>query len=360
MEESKKKKRNKKNKGKNSSVDYPNRSPELSTQAQADVKFASSVSVSESEGDSEKLKVYESKVEGDSSGQAAVEELIKDLRAGIISFTEKEVSLKNEIGILRQEADLFRKNEINWNLKVEQLEGEMSYLSAKEASLDRRLASIESNKESTDFQKTMELMLSRLEEIDSALQRQVKEAEVAKVNHAEENQVLSDKISLLETRLMYLESEAAAYFRPPASESHQSDVAKEMSEMPLETPSSPMIETINITSADSKEIFPGMPQSPDGLKQSPEIEEIFPGALQSSDGLKPSPEIVQIPLNDRGGDHGGQPQFLLTSEVKVTDMKPVPLTDAPLIGAPFRLISFVAKYVSGTDLVQEKPQNSMR
>lgn len=35
----------------------------------------------------------------------------------------------------------------------------------------------------------------------------------------------------------------------------------------------------------------------------------------------------------------------------------VPLSDAPLIGAPFRLISFMAKYVSGADLVK---QNSSR
>lgn len=31
----------------------------------------------------------------------------------------------------------------------------------------------------------------------------------------------------------------------------------------------------------------------------------------------------------------------------------VPISDAPLIGAPFRLISFVAKYVSGADLVNK-------
>ncbi|RWW62214.1 hypothetical protein BHE74_00030674 [Ensete ventricosum] len=35
----------------------------------------------------------------------------------------------------------------------------------------------------------------------------------------------------------------------------------------------------------------------------------------------------------------------------------IPLSDAPLIGAPFRLISFMAKYVSGADLVK---QNSSR
>jgi hypothetical protein len=43
----------------------------------------------------------------------------------------------------------------------------------------------------------------------------------------------------------------------------------------------------------------------------------------------------------------------LEMQAAETDYKSgaVPLTDAPLIGAPFRLISFVAKYVSGGDLV---------
>ena len=32
----------------------------------------------------------------------------------------------------------------------------------------------------------------------------------------------------------------------------------------------------------------------------------------------------------------------------------VPMVDAPLIGAPFRLVSFVARYVSGADLAENK------
>jgi hypothetical protein len=36
----------------------------------------------------------------------------------------------------------------------------------------------------------------------------------------------------------------------------------------------------------------------------------------------------------------------------------VPLSDAPLIGAPFRLFSFVAKYVSGSDLVNQTSSKS--
>ena len=59
-----------------------------------------------------------------------------------------------------------------------------------------------------------------------------------------------------------------------------------------------------------------------------------------------SGEIVQIPLDDNEVPD-------LEMQAAETDDKSgaVPLTDAPLIGAPFRLISFVAKYVSGGDLV---------
>lgn len=63
-------------------------------------------------------------------------------------------------------------------------------------------------------------------------------------------------------------------------------------------------------------------------------------------------EIVQIPLDD--------------NEVQDPDIhdddnnleNDVPITDAPLIGAPFRLISFVAKYVSGADLVEQTSSNT--
>lgn len=60
-----------------------------------------------------------------------------------------------------------------------------------------------------------------------------------------------------------------------------------------------------------------------------------------------SDEIVQIPLDE--------------NERHLTDLEAgnnaeqteVPISDAPLIGAPFRLISFVARYVSGADLVEK-------
>lgn len=60
-----------------------------------------------------------------------------------------------------------------------------------------------------------------------------------------------------------------------------------------------------------------------------------------------SGEIVQISLDEND-------VMLATSVTSVPEKAdPVPLTDAPLIGAPFRLISFMARYVSGADLVQK-------
>ncbi|KAK6118180.1 hypothetical protein DH2020_048081 [Rehmannia glutinosa] len=74
--------------------------------------------------------------------------------------------------------------------------------------------------------------------------------------------------------------------------------------------------------------------------------------LANSSEITEADEIVQIPIDE--------------SEVKETKLEvpqndektDVVLTDAPLIGAPFRLISFVARYVSGADLVNKNTGNS--
>lgn len=63
-------------------------------------------------------------------------------------------------------------------------------------------------------------------------------------------------------------------------------------------------------------------------------------------------EIVQIPLDD------DEVRDLELQDAKNVENDGVPITDAPLIGAPFRLISFVAKYVSGADLVSQNSPNT--
>ncbi|XP_075088508.1 uncharacterized protein LOC107823420 [Nicotiana tabacum] len=68
-----------------------------------------------------------------------------------------------------------------------------------------------------------------------------------------------------------------------------------------------------------------------------------------------SDEIVQIPLDEN------EVQSVDLEAAKVNqDDEEVPLTNAPLIGAPFRLISFVARYVSGADLVNKNSATSNR
>lgn len=75
---------------------------------------------------------------------------------------------------------------------------------------------------------------------------------------------------------------------------------------------------------------------------------VIPNSSETHD----SGEIVQIPL-----DENEARELELHVAEKSRNTPPVPLTDAPLIGAPFRFISFVAKYVSGADLVANSSAN---
>ncbi|KAL0347592.1 UNVERIFIED_CONTAM: hypothetical protein Scaly_1775200 [Sesamum calycinum] len=63
-------------------------------------------------------------------------------------------------------------------------------------------------------------------------------------------------------------------------------------------------------------------------------------------------EIVQIPLDEN------EVRETNIEVAQLDEKTDVPLTDAPLIGAPFRLISFVARYVSGADLVNRSTLSS--
>ncbi|KAA8517627.1 hypothetical protein F0562_015101 [Nyssa sinensis] len=82
--------------------------------------------------------------------------------------------------------------------------------------------------------------------------------------------------------------------------------------------------------------------------QSEEIS-VIPNPPETID----SEEIVQIPL-----DENEDGELELQAAHNNDEEAGVPLTDAPLIGAPFRLISFVARYVSGADLVNRSSVNS--
>lgn len=69
----------------------------------------------------------------------------------------------------------------------------------------------------------------------------------------------------------------------------------------------------------------------------------------NSSELTEADAIVHIPLHENEVNESS-----LEVASQSDDDVDVSLTDSPLIGAPFRIISFVARYVSGADLVHKK------
>ncbi|PKA65589.1 hypothetical protein AXF42_Ash020519 [Apostasia shenzhenica] len=76
------------------------------------------------------------------------------------------------------------------------------------------------------------------------------------------------------------------------------------------------------------------------------MEQLRQIELMGLDDSRISEDVVSVPLDD-------VIQELQQSSVKIEPETAVPLSDAPLIGAPFRLLSFVARFVSGADLVNQ-------
>lgn len=70
---------------------------------------------------------------------------------------------------------------------------------------------------------------------------------------------------------------------------------------------------------------------------------------QDCDEPRTSEEILPVALDDIQ-IHEEDPQPPVADD----EAEEVPFSDAPIVGAPFRLISFVARYVSGADLVNQK------
>ncbi|XP_068669353.1 E3 ubiquitin-protein ligase BRE1-like isoform X2 [Aristolochia californica] len=64
-------------------------------------------------------------------------------------------------------------------------------------------------------------------------------------------------------------------------------------------------------------------------------------------------EIVSVPLQE---DEIQEIKEVNLQTTEINHPGAVPFSDAPLIGAPFRLLSFFAKYVSGSDLVENHSQ----
>lgn len=93
-------------------------------------------------------------------------------------------------------------------------------------------------------------------------------------------------------------------------------------------------------------------------------KDVLPGSFKTSESTS---DIVEVPLDENDIQEVEIKRERLeenniwdveSQSLKVGEDDGVPFSDAPLIGAPFRLISFVAGYVSGADLVSKSSLGS--
>ncbi|XP_024974577.1 putative leucine-rich repeat-containing protein DDB_G0290503 isoform X3 [Cynara cardunculus var. scolymus] len=302
----------------------------------------------------------------------------KGLQQRVVDSDEQPIngaetaSLEQKIEELHEQLNMHLQREAGYEGKLNQLVEEASTLRSTEKSAAETIASL--NKD------------------NARLQAQVIELEASRNDISHQNRQLKEHVFHLQSKIQDLESSVAAHLSSERTmhvtenedmksqlESAQALVEKLVSEneklvekvnnlnakldLKTETTQSylPIKPEEDLIVRNSKAAASGIDESGTdpmpsssaenlddmGGSESDEVMESEVIRLKSKNvdsNLNPisSGEIVQIPLDEK------DPTSTAASEVG--------LTEAPLIGAPFRLISFVARYVSGADLVQKNQE----
>ncbi|XP_058110728.1 uncharacterized protein LOC131253653 isoform X2 [Magnolia sinica] len=343
--------------------------------------------------------------------EASLEEKIRLLQVEKDSCMQKEVNLEEKIRQLQDERDSWLQMEARLEEKIKQLQSEKRSWILKEASLEEKIKHLESGNDSWVLKENSNKeMIARLNKVNIGLQAQVKELEESRNSLLQENQQLVESASFLEARIQYLERDVS--FPASTAETTKQDPKDEDASSLVEAASA-MVEKLVAENAELvekvNELYIELDRrggtvdrssttagfnpaqltsettfAPDSLLQYSEkmpasigrVES--PASVQTVDGsivvdnaelestagtstwkeglLEPPEiseisEIVQIPLEE---NEIHEVEVESPRAAEVGDDAAVPLTDAPLIGAPFRLISFMARYVSGADLVNNK------
>ncbi|XP_048141912.1 sporulation-specific protein 15 isoform X3 [Rhodamnia argentea] len=314
--------------------------------------------------------------------QESLEEKVRQLERGHNSWVSEEERLVEKIRELERDHD-------SWVLKEESLEEKIRQLGKDHESW---LLKESSSKE----------ILAKMETDISGLQLQVSKLEESKNSYLQENQRLKDNILELQGQIHLLE--AASSVDPSDEQRKRSSEYDELNSRmeaacalveKLITENADLVEKVNelYLQLDNEKAAPGLSshfqsgssieiaestsitdhsyasnvnmlllnERPESSKDTQMHDDINSeeklsrehGLLVSS-SVKPedSGEIVQIPLDDNEG------RDLESQAVESEEEHAVALSDAPLIGAPFRLISFFASYVSGADLVDKDVKSS--
>ncbi|MBA0801271.1 hypothetical protein Gohar_011646, partial [Gossypium harknessii] len=294
-------------------------------------------------------------------------------------------SLEAAIQQLQYERELHVQKVAGLGINIVGLQNEKEFWFQEKASLEEKISQLRDEKAGLHLKgATLEENVRQLEkEKESWIVTQVVELEESRNNLLQENQQLTENISSMQLHSQNLE-------RNSNSDSQSEDVEKQaagnedlksqieaanvfVDKLMMEN--AELVEKVNVlyamleqqsTAAEHSKVIDTTNSVPRSLENGsilvPKLDSLEASPItnckiesENVDGQPAAPlpqnvesedsgEIVQIPLDDTDVRD-------LESQATGTEENAVPLTDAPLIGAPFRLISFVARYVSGADLV---------
>ncbi|XP_044473433.1 putative leucine-rich repeat-containing protein DDB_G0290503 isoform X3 [Mangifera indica] len=339
--------------------------------------------------------------------EATLQETIKQLRCESDSYLERVTTLEEKMKKLQSENDLHIHEEAALEQTIKELQNEKNLHMQKEADLKGRIRELldenaalnlkgESLKEKVELLQRDKDSWIQMKNISkdtftclnddiTQLKMQVVALEESRNSLIKENQQLNEYVSSLQLQLQNRENTVSSARTPNAINKQTSeedfntqiDAACRLVDK-LISENVELVEKVNELSVKLDRqtqqvgLSSGIESDSSELKsessvhvpmlshkqESPEIVEVkderniihnvhtqrpafVPNPSESDD----SAEIVQIPLNDN------EVRDLESQADEMYENAVVPLSDAPLVGAPFRLISFVAKYVSGADLV---------
>ncbi|KAK1428095.1 hypothetical protein QVD17_16923 [Tagetes erecta] len=317
----------------------------------------------------------------------------------------KETELETTISELKTEKQSWLQKEAGYEEKLNQLSEETSSLRSLGACFEENRIQVEAEKvDMAQREDSAAETIASLSKDNAILRAHVIELETSINNISNQNQQLKEHVSDLQSKIQDLENSVAAHLSSDSTkniteyedmhsqlESAQALVARLLSE------NEELAEKVNDlkTELDQKSATaqPSSHIKPyDPTVKNPKVADIYetsgpqtapipmtPKKLNTVSNVGPlsgfkdgmpsdklvnrmnsegsdlnqisrvsmeSGEIVQISLNENDSKVARSATYVPER------LEPVPLTDAPLIGAPFRLISFVARYVSGADLVQ--------
>ncbi|XP_033143670.1 chromosome partition protein Smc isoform X20 [Brassica rapa] len=335
----------------------------------------------------ERLEHLKTENEAHIQSEALLEERLLHLRTENEAYIQKQAQLEERLLHLRTENETLKQNEekleerhvqyktkndvlvhemSSTEVKMRELLDERSTFSQKEASLEKKLQQLQHDEESSTAaaEKSSIEMISSLNNEIGTLRAQVMKLEESRSNLQEQNNSLVETVSSLQVQRENHDNNVKG-----ASEEElnsQIEAACTLVEK-LITENAELVEKVNelcIQLNQSQRAFASPPESlaievqkSDALEEIPIHDEMI--RIDDSGDIETallernlSEETVPVSVNPNG-EIDVESQVAVAGEAEEVSGG-VPLVDAPLIGAPFRLVSFVARYVSGADLAEKK------